>query len=260
MYWVFLNAAMYQIWSKYWFHVHISHKGIAIPTSINFKTYFYHFSLVHPNDILWCSVLQIAMMPNWCLIWAYKIKILINQAPIRFSMIFNFLPIHRLKICVLFQFESVNCQSTCIDSWHTHTHTHTHTSSAISDKWNLGSLYIKHSGASPTGGWGRGPDHGWRMPYGRCGRCHTNFAHATPTFCPFIIIGHTNFDLLVNHIMFWPHQLWKPSSAHVCNIYTSGVALGPPPPIISNFNMCARRFRANIELWSTNGQQRQHKQ
>ena len=58
--------------------------------------------------------------------------------------------------------------------------------------------------------------HGWRMRYGRCGRCHTNFAHATPTFFPFIIIGHTNFDLLVNHIMFWPHQLWKPSSAHVC--------------------------------------------
>ena len=59
--------------------------------------------------------------------------------------------------------------------------------------------------------------HGWRMSYGRCdcGRCHTNFARATPTFCRFIIIGHTNFDLLVNHIMFWPHQLWKPSSAHV---------------------------------------------
>ena len=56
--------------------------------------------------------------------------------------------------------------------------------------------------------------HRWRMPYGRCGRCHTNFARATPTFCPFIIIGHTNFDLLVNHILFWPHQLWKPSSAH----------------------------------------------
>ena len=56
--------------------------------------------------------------------------------------------------------------------------------------------------------------HGWRMPYGRCGRCHTNFARATATFCPFVIIGHTNFDLLVNHIMFWPHQLWKPSSAH----------------------------------------------
>ena len=57
--------------------------------------------------------------------------------------------------------------------------------------------------------------HGWRMPYGRCGSCHTNFARATPTFCPFIIIDHTNFDLMVNHIMFWPHQLWKPSSAHV---------------------------------------------
>ena len=40
------------------------------------------------------------------------------------------------------------------------------------------------------------------MPYGRCGRCHTNFTRATPTFCPFIIIGHINFDLLVNHIMF----------------------------------------------------------
>ena len=40
------------------------------------------------------------------------------------------------------------------------------------------------------------------LPYGRCGRCHTNFARATPTFRPFIIIGHTNFDLLVNHIMF----------------------------------------------------------
>ena len=51
------------------------------------------------------------------------------------------------------------------------------------------------------------------MLYGMCGRCHTNFVCATPTFCPFIIIGHTNFDLLVNHIMFWPHQLWKPSSA-----------------------------------------------
>ena len=50
-------------------------------------------------------------------------------------------------------------------------------------------------------------EHGWRMPYGRCGRCHTNFARATPTFCPFISIGHSNFDLLVNHIMFWPHQL-----------------------------------------------------
>ena len=60
-------------------------------------------------------------------------------------------------------------------------------------------------------------DHGWRMPYGWCGRCHTNFARATPTFCPFIIISHTNFDLLVSHIMFWPHQLWKPSSAHVCD-------------------------------------------
>ena len=58
--------------------------------------------------------------------------------------------------------------------------------------------------------------HGWRMPYGRFGSCHTNFACATPTFCPFIIIDHTNFDLLVNHIIFWPHQLWKPSSAHVC--------------------------------------------
>ena len=56
--------------------------------------------------------------------------------------------------------------------------------------------------------------HGWRMPYGRCGRCHTNFARATPTYCPFVIIGYTNFDLLVNHIMFWPHQLWKPFSAH----------------------------------------------
>ena len=56
--------------------------------------------------------------------------------------------------------------------------------------------------------------YGWRMLYGRCGRCHTNFARATPTLCPFIIISHTNFDLLVNHIMFWPHQLWKPSSAH----------------------------------------------
>ena len=46
-------------------------------------------------------------------------------------------------------------------------------------------------------------------------------AVATPTlpvphqhFAPFIIIGHTNIDLLVNHIMFWPHQLLKPSSAH----------------------------------------------
>ena len=57
-------------------------------------------------------------------------------------------------------------------------------------------------------------EHGWRMPYGRCGCCHTNFARATPTFCPFISIGHTNFNLLDNHIMFWPHQLWKPSSAH----------------------------------------------
>ena len=52
------------------------------------------------------------------------------------------------------------------------------------------------------------------MPYGRCGRCHTNFARATPTYCPFVIIGYTNFDLLVTHIMFWPHQLWKPFSAH----------------------------------------------
>ena len=26
----------------------------------------------------------------------------------------------------------------------------------------------------------------------RCGRCHTNFASATPTFCPLIIAGHTN--------------------------------------------------------------------
>ena len=24
----------------------------------------------------------------------------------------------------------------------------------------------------------------WPRPYGRCGRCHTNFASATPTFCP----------------------------------------------------------------------------
>ena len=29
--------------------------------------------------------------------------------------------------------------------------------------------------------------HPWPwVPYGRCGRCHTNFARATPTFCPFI--------------------------------------------------------------------------
>ena len=55
------------------------------------------------------------------------------------------------------------------------------------------------------------------MSYGRCGRCLTNFARATPTFCPFSITSHTNFDLLVNHIMFWPHQLWKPSSAHAYN-------------------------------------------
>ena len=47
------------------------------------------------------------------------------------------------------------------------------------------------------------------------GECRmASVAIATQTFCPFIIIGHTNFDLLVNHIMFWPHQLWKPSSAH----------------------------------------------
>ena len=56
------------------------------------------------------------------------------------------------------------------------------------------------------------------MLYGMCGRCHTNFARAT-TFCPFIIIGRTNFDLLVNHI-FWPHQLcvcgdrWVPGRLH----------------------------------------------
>ena len=51
---------------------------------------------------------------------------------------------------------------------------------------------------------------------------HTNFARATPTFCPFIIIGHTNFELLVNHIMFWPHQLWKPSSAHAAEHNRAG--------------------------------------
>ena len=51
--------------------------------------------------------------------------------------------------------------------------------------------------------------HGWRMPYGKCGCCHTNFDCAIPTFCPFIIIGHSNSDLLVNHIMFWPHQQFE---------------------------------------------------
>ena len=40
------------------------------------------------------------------------------------------------------------------------------------------------------------------MPYGRCGCCNTNFACATPTFCPFIIISHTNFDLLVTILRF----------------------------------------------------------
>ena len=55
------------------------------------------------------------------------------------------------------------------------------------------------------GPWPRGPSrsyaydskgchqgHGWRMPYGRCGRCRTNFSSATPTFCPLDIAGHTN--------------------------------------------------------------------
>ena len=35
-------------------------------------------------------------------------------------------------------------------------------------------------------------NHGWRMLYGRCGRCHTNFASATLTFCPLVVAGHTN--------------------------------------------------------------------
>ena len=61
--------------------------------------------------------------------------------------------------------------------------------------------------------------HGWRMPYGRCGRCHTNFALATPTFCPFIIIGHTNFDLLVNPIS---------GRLLVTPISGKGGCLGPP--------------------------------
>ena len=34
-----------------------------------------------------------------------------------------------------------------------------------------------------------------RMPYGRCGRCHTNFASATPIFCSICIAGHTNSPL-----------------------------------------------------------------
>ena len=48
-------------------------------------------------------------------------------------------------------------------------------------------------------------------------------AVATPTlpvphqrFALLSVLATTNFDLLDNHIMFWPHQLWKPSSAHVC--------------------------------------------
>ena len=47
----------------------------------------------------------------------------------------------------------------------------------------------------------------WPLPPQLC-PCHTNIF-------PFYHFDHTNFDLLVNHIMFWPHQLWKPSSAHV---------------------------------------------
>ena len=35
-------------------------------------------------------------------------------------------------------------------------------------------------------------EHGWRIPYGRCGRCHTNYASATPTLCYLVIAGHTN--------------------------------------------------------------------
>ena len=37
--------------------------------------------------------------------------------------------------------------------------------------------------------------HGWRMSYGRCGHCHTNFACATcatQTFYHLVIAGHTN--------------------------------------------------------------------
>ena len=35
------------------------------------------------------------------------------------------------------------------------------------------------------------------------GECRmAGVAVATPTFCPFIIIGHTNFDLLVNQLCF----------------------------------------------------------
>ena len=56
-------------------------------------------------------------------------------------------------------------------------------------------------------------------------------AVATPTFCPFIIIGYTNFDLLVNHIMFWPHQLGK-----------------NPPPMV----MVKNRVRFNLNLYIFN--------
>ena len=81
----------------------------------------------------------------------------------------------------------------------------------VSLPWRKCTPFFGHS-------WTMQCSHGWRMPYGRCGRCHTNCARATPRFCPFIIIGHSNFDLLVNHIMFWPYQLWKPSSAHECSL------------------------------------------
>ena len=37
--------------------------------------------------------------------------------------------------------------------------------------------------------------------------CHTNIL-------PFCHYWLHQLDLLVNHIMFWPHQLWKPFSAH----------------------------------------------
>ena len=33
--------------------------------------------------------------------------------------------------------------------------------------------------------------HRWSVPYGWCGRCHTNFAIATPIFHTFTIAGHT---------------------------------------------------------------------
>ena len=80
------------------------------------------------------------------------------------------------------------------------THAHTHTSSAISDKWNLSSLYIKHSGASPTGGWGRGPDPAL-LKTGRFGPQVLESSGQKPVFFP---IFRLFWGRLATLLMIWP--------------------------------------------------------